>query len=258
MIQELNVKIEYQVLGNNGQTLVFLNGFRMPFDSWSKVYPELTKKHRILLFNRQGVGKSPKADKAQVGAVVIETLQTLLAALNLNPPYVLVAHSLGGLFANLYARLYPTHVSGLVFVEASHPLEIAEQRALQPPFLVRAFNDGLKSVEKWFDPFKFSEDECIEETLNQLENAGAFPQIPMAVVSGTQKLPMVPEKSLEIHLHYQSKLLELSPFARHYPCEKSSHFPQITEPQKVVSAIEVVLEETNQSGSPVKTGLPSL
>jgi pimeloyl-ACP methyl ester carboxylesterase len=58
--------------------------------------------------------------------VVIEEIQGLLIVQKLNPPYLFVAHSLGGVFANLYARTYPDQVLGIVFVEASHPLEIAE------------------------------------------------------------------------------------------------------------------------------------
>ncbi len=33
------------------------------------------------------------------------------------PPYVLVAHSLGGLFSRLYAQLHPGQVAGLVLVD---------------------------------------------------------------------------------------------------------------------------------------------
>ena len=41
----------------------------------------------------------------QTGTVVLGSLRELLALRGLQPPYVLVAHSLGGLYANLFARL---------------------------------------------------------------------------------------------------------------------------------------------------------
>ena len=55
------------------------------------------------------------------GAVVIASLRELLRYAGLQPPYVLVGHSIGGLYANLFARLYPAEVAGVLFVEATHP-----------------------------------------------------------------------------------------------------------------------------------------
>lgn len=49
-------------------------------------------------------------------------LHALLAALGEPAPYVLVAHSYGGLIASLFARTYPDSVGGLVMVDAVTPL----------------------------------------------------------------------------------------------------------------------------------------
>ena len=51
---------------------------------------------------------------------IVEGLRALLAARGYAPPYVLVGHSVGGLFARLYASRYPDQVAGLVLVDASH------------------------------------------------------------------------------------------------------------------------------------------
>lgn len=165
----------------------------------------------------------------------------------MNPPYLFVAHSLGGIFANLYACTYTDEVSGIVFVDAAHPLERTEQQAHKPPPVVRTINEGFKAIEKLFDKFTYSEDECIEQTIAQIQNAASFPDIPIAVVTGTRKMPLVPMEAFEIHQRYQEKLLELSPKSAWYRCEKSGHFPQITEPEKVVSAIMDTINETKSS-----------
>jgi hypothetical protein len=68
--------------------------------------------------------------------------------------------------------------------------------------ILNTINNGLKIIEKLFDKFKYSEDECdecIEETAAQIKSAGKFPHIPIAVVSGTKKMSLVPEKAFEIH-----------------------------------------------------------
>jgi pimeloyl-ACP methyl ester carboxylesterase len=233
-----DIHLEHQKIGVGETNIVFLNGFRMQFKTWDKVFPELATDNSVILFNRRGVGASTKATEPQDGNAVIGEMRSLLSNLKLSPPYVLIAHSLGGLFANLYARVYPKEVAGVVFVDAPHPSEVSEQRAIKPPAIMNI----IKTTEKLFDKFKFSEDECVEQTVAQIESAGDFPDIPIAVVSGAKKMPFVPEKAFEIHKKYQDRLLSLSSKSTHYVCPESGHFPQITEPEKVITAIRNILD----------------
>lgn len=234
--------LEHQCIGSGATNIVFLNGFRMEFKTWDKVYPAFTSENRVILFNRRGVGVSSKATEVQVGHTVISEMRSLFSSMAISPPFLLVGHSLGGLFANFYARVYPNEVAGVVFVDAPHPLEVADQKTNRPPLLVRGINEGLKSIEKLTDKYKYSEDECIEKTIEQIKNSDPFPNIPIAVLSGTKKMLFVPENAFEIHQQYQVKLLRLSPRSTHYICHKSGHFPQITEPEKVISAIRNTLD----------------
>lgn len=237
-MQTNNIELEYKLSGNGKNTIVFLNGFRMNFGTWEKVSSEISIEHSVLVFNRSGIGKSAKATAEQSGEIVVKEIHRLLSKLNITSPCLFVAHSLGGIFANLYARTYPNDVLGLVFVDATHPLEIAEIKKNKPPFIIRCINDTLKSVEKTFDKFKYSEDECIKETVIQIQNAGPFPSVPVAVISGEKKIPFVSEQEFSVHKGYQLNLLKLSSKSKHYQCQQSSHFPQISEPVKVVSVIQ--------------------
>jgi hypothetical protein len=242
-----NIHFEYQRIGKGAINIVFLNGFRMHFKTWNKVFPELALENSVFLFNRRGVGASSKATETQDGMTIISEMRSVFSKLSLNPPYLLVAHSLGGIFANLYARIYPNEVAGIVFVDSPHPSEVIEQKIIKPPIALSVILNGLKKIERFFDKFKYSEDECIEETLSQIEIAGNFPDIPIGVVFGTKKIPFVPEKAFQIHQQYQDKLLDLSSKSKRYSCQESDHFPQITEPEKVISAIRDTLSETINS-----------
>ncbi|GKS14962.1 hypothetical protein YDYSY3_59620 [Paenibacillus chitinolyticus] len=42
-----------------------------------------------------------------------------MLTIDVEPPYVLVGHSFGGLVARLYASLYPQLISGIVLVDAA-------------------------------------------------------------------------------------------------------------------------------------------
>jgi pimeloyl-ACP methyl ester carboxylesterase len=51
---------------------------------------------------------------------VADILHQLLIKANVQGPYVLVGHSLGGVYIRAYAKQYPSEVFGMVFVDSSH------------------------------------------------------------------------------------------------------------------------------------------
>lgn len=238
--------LQYRLIGQGGANVIFLNGFRMHFDSWDQVYPRIAETNRVLLLNRAGVGLSSKAQQPQTGRTVVDSLRFTASKAGLQPPYLLVSHSLGGVFANLYARMFPSEVAGVVFVESPHPMEIIEQKKLKVSALLTALNDGIKRMEKLFDPYKYSEDECIDETLRELGAAGDFPSIPIAVVTGGRKMPLVPQRAFDIHIEFQANILAFSNRSRHFVSHKSGHFPQITDSDIVVEAVEYCLAQNPQ------------
>ena len=235
------ITTEYSLYGESGPVVILLNGFRMPMLSWDRLYPDIQKHGRIFAYNRHGVGKTSPATNPQTGEEVIRSLENVLKALNLSPPYVFVAHSLGGIFLNLYARLKPNDVSAVVFVDSAHPDEIKRQKEFKPPWLIRVMNDALKTIEVRFDKFRYSEDECVSDTLRKIEAAGNFPPIPVAVVTGGKKMPFVPEASFSIHIQCQKELAALSPYSVQIVANKSGHFPQITEPELVIRVIKEIV-----------------
>jgi pimeloyl-ACP methyl ester carboxylesterase len=52
---------------------------------------------------------------------IVEELRRNLKHKGLSPPYILVGHSLGGLYMQLFARRYPQEVSGIVLVDSLYP-----------------------------------------------------------------------------------------------------------------------------------------
>jgi pimeloyl-ACP methyl ester carboxylesterase len=102
-------------------TVVFENGSRNTLDKWDKVIPEVAKEASVFAYNRPGYGKSGKPSTPRDGKTVVEELRQLLRQQGLQPPYILVGHSLGGLYMQLYARSYPQEVQGVVLVDALYP-----------------------------------------------------------------------------------------------------------------------------------------
>ena len=89
--------------------------------TWIRIQRELAAELRVVLYDRAGTGWSdpPPRGRRTFGDVAAE-LRSLLEYAGIVPPYVLVAHSLGGLIARRFAVRYPGTVAGLVLVDSSH------------------------------------------------------------------------------------------------------------------------------------------
>ena len=117
-------QVEYVLAGQGGPVVVFENGLGATLDWWAKVWPDTVAQTRALAYDRAGYGRSDAALQPRDGAHVVEELRALLRAQNLPPPYVLVGHSLGGLYMQLFARQYPREVAALVLVDSTHPDQV--------------------------------------------------------------------------------------------------------------------------------------
>ena len=132
-------KMYLECQGKGSPTVVLVSGFRGAYDDWthvidsggepkpsgSAVFPKVGKFTRVCAYDRPGTTRFdgtlspstpvPQPTTAQDGAA---DLHALLRAAKQKDPYVLVAHSWGGLNGRLYASTYPEEVSGLVLLDA--------------------------------------------------------------------------------------------------------------------------------------------
>lgn len=232
---------EYAYSAKHPPSVVLINGGSGPIEGWYKVFHEMAEEFTVFAYNRLGVGGSDKPLSPQHGTAIVEALQQLLADAGVPSPYVLVGHSLGGLYANLFARRYPEETAGVVLLDASHPQDLA-LNASQPPF-IRMINRLLGVLNK---PSPWDEVRFVDQTARQIEQAGPFPDIPLYVISGMKKPPMMPASIMAIRAKHQLDLVALSPQGNHIPASRSGHFPQMSEPELVVQAVRECVKRTER------------
>ncbi|MCF2444466.1 alpha/beta hydrolase [Dyadobacter sp. CY345] len=102
---------------NNVPVLIFENGMGVGLGTWDSIIDELSKKAPVFAYDRANVEKSGKDYRLPSIRRVSESLKTILTKLNIKPPYILVGHSMGGLYIRAYSGLYPGDVAGLVFID---------------------------------------------------------------------------------------------------------------------------------------------
>ncbi|WP_420846621.1 alpha/beta fold hydrolase [Methylocystis parvus] len=104
---------------------MFENGLGGRLEWWSKILPDIATETTVFAYNRPGIGASAPATTPRDGVTIVEELRATLRAKGIAPPYVLVGHSIGGLYVQLYARRHSDEVAGLVLVDSTHPEQLS-------------------------------------------------------------------------------------------------------------------------------------
>jgi len=109
-------------LGQGSPTIVLDGGWGYTSVEWSGwVQPEVAEHTRVCAYDRAGMGWSEPGPSPLDATRAASELHTLLQKADEEGPYVLVGHSLVGLYSRVYAERYPEEVAGMVLVDSTHP-----------------------------------------------------------------------------------------------------------------------------------------
>lgn len=89
--------------------------------SWSLVQPEIARFARVCSYDRGGFGWSDAGPRPRTAGRLAGELRELLRRAAIEPPFLLVGHSFGGLVMQVFARRYRADTSGLLLVDPAHP-----------------------------------------------------------------------------------------------------------------------------------------
>ncbi|WP_432523678.1 alpha/beta fold hydrolase [Kineococcus sp. SYSU DK006] len=104
--------------GADGPVVVLEAGSGETSASFARVLQRWDLPAPVVAYDRAGYGRSTASALARTGANVVAELREALRRSGAEPPYVLVGHSMGGLFVREFAAAHPAEVAGLVLVDA--------------------------------------------------------------------------------------------------------------------------------------------
>jgi len=213
----------YSKAGQGNVTVIFESGLGNGMSTWAPVIEPISTFATTFTYDRPGYGRS-RSDlgRRRTGLESVEDLRALLASINLSPPYVLVGHSLGGLYMQLFTRLHPDEVVGLILIDSTS----AGTRSVPRP------SSLLPVLQREYDG--------IAMTVEQVLDAPPFPDIPLIVL--TAGIADVSKRFAELHRNNQKRLAKLSPNSRHVISANSGHFVQSDDPEAVIGAVRHVVE----------------
>jgi pimeloyl-ACP methyl ester carboxylesterase len=263
--------------GAGSPTVVYESGKQIPGFFWQAVLHRTASFARSCWYDRAGMGWSDPAPAPRTAKDIATDLHSLLRAAGEQPPYVLVAHSLGGFYARVFNGLYGKEVAGLVLVDPASE-DIATRMAstphrkppLSPAAMARiATALGFFGVPRLFGaqlpprPASWSDADWRE--LNALEQqpksiaansgegpyqalgdearaAGDFGSTPVLVLSAGRDA--LPSDALKEKLVIHRELAAKSQRGRTVAIESSGHFIPLEVPDTVVWAVRTVRSES--------------
>ena len=103
--------------GKGTKTVIFVHGWTCDETSWKEQVPELSRRYRVVTLDLPGHGKS---GSPRDGLITMDLFARAVEAVRAEAKadkVILVGHSMGTPVIRQYARLYPQHVAGMVFVD---------------------------------------------------------------------------------------------------------------------------------------------
>lgn len=194
--------------GTGSPTVVLVSGQRASAQDWMEVadgvdgpavFEDVQQHTRVCAFDRPGtpVGESfSRSDPAPMptnARAAVDDLHALLAAAGESEQFVLVAHSIGGLVARLYASTHPDQVLGLVLVDAT---SIEMQDAYSPEDwaiqLALINGDTSEMLVEYPDIERFD----IQASFDQVRQAPPMQPMPFTVISADHPWGPLVEESV--------------------------------------------------------------
>ncbi|MCL4248007.1 MAG: alpha/beta hydrolase [Anaerolineae bacterium] len=268
--------------GEGSPTVILEGGAGVAALSWYLTQPLIAEHTRVCAYDRAGLGWSELGTPPYTPESTARDLHTLLGNAGIEPPYVLVGHSVGGKHIRMFTELYPDEVVGLVFEDARHesadPVRTQAEyeadsaayesglnfyRVLRDLGVVRLFAVPLSrsmapSMNYLPDDvvYRLALFEVEEDTLQSkidthdilsndlLSNARPLGDLPLVVLTSTQGLEM--QEGWDAA---QQNLVALSTNSQWIVVD-SRHDIHIDQPQQVADAVMSVIASA-RSGAPL-------
>ncbi|HEY9104570.1 alpha/beta hydrolase [Chitinimonas sp.] len=227
--------VAYTRIGSGQPTVVLQAGLGDGKAAWAPLVSRLSPRYTVLAYDRPGYGDSADSTLPRDPCSVAVALHALLHAEGLSPPYVLVGHSLGGLYQYAYAQLYPQEVAGLVLVDATHPRHWQHMQAEVPTsaHMVEVLRATRFSavMRREFD----QQAECTDKLMAQAPLA-----LPAKVLTRTD-YDLYERGAFERMVKVDEQdWLRLTGARQVEPVAGSGHYIQRDKPEAVVAAIDAL------------------
>jgi pimeloyl-ACP methyl ester carboxylesterase len=222
-----------RIEGRGARTVIFEAGLGDTLDVWKEIQPRVAEScSRTVAYNRAGYLGSDPANGPRDSQTIVAELRAELRRRNLDPPYILVGHSLGGLYMQYFARNFPDEVAGLVLVDSTHWNQgLHLDQSANTPYLGRS---AVTLFMPWIMRRELGDSVSAGEEVRASPEAGPIPTIVLSSTRGAAT--QTPEARAEA-ARLQDEIAADFPIAHHIRVNDSGHYIQRDRPEVVVDAV---------------------
>lgn len=237
---------------------------------WTLVQEQLTSTTQVCVYDRAGMGWSESGPvRPRTPSQLAEELQLLLTGAGIEPPYVLVGHSLGGKTIRMFAVAHPEDVAGMVLVDARSEQMDMHASSTEADWLTGAFRAQaaaysvgrrlglarLLGASLWSGPqvsdrvalkmaLLATQPSAVAEGLNEGSSRAADDEVlartnlgdlPLVVIAAEQNMVGLPGWA-----DAQQRLAQLSTNGELVIAKGSGHNVQLEQPKLLIDAVEQV------------------
>jgi pimeloyl-ACP methyl ester carboxylesterase len=233
--------LAYECAGTGSPTVILEAGFTASgVDTYgSTILPQLARSTRVCAYDRAGDGVSdarPVGITPLTGGTQARELHRLLDAIGVNPPYVLVGHSYGGIVSREFATTYPSAVAGMVLIDASSEPEIPVYDRLD----AGAWDDGTVTPAP-------NQRIDIHATVDELEAAPSLGSLPLVVITAGILQDHWLRTAPRLEARAQMRLAGLSSDSVHVLDRGVGHLIPERDPAIVIDAVLAVTRAVDGS-----------
>jgi pimeloyl-ACP methyl ester carboxylesterase len=223
---------QIHIEGNGPRTVILESGLGDTLEVWKDIQP-LIADHctRTVSYTRAGYLGSDPAMGPRDSASIVNELRAELDRRNIRPPYVLVGHSIGGLYMQYFARNYPAEVSGLLLVDSTH----WDQAMVIDTKANRAY--GSHREVTLFMPWIMRRELADSGHAGaQVHESPSVADVRTIVLSSTLAPKGSTPESLARAVQLQEEIAADFPGARHVRVSGAGHYIQRDRPEVVINA----------------------
>lgn len=161
-----DINFEYKVIGKGNITLVIETGIGNSFYDWYPLIKEIKDYFKIIVYHRQGYGKSDAPACDRTTRNIAFELNILLRQIGINEKFILMGHSFGGLCVQQYVKMYPDEIKAVVLLDSTS-YNLAQLDNLDTP-KINSTNSTDNMINLFIKLSQKSKEELINENTEMI------------------------------------------------------------------------------------------
>ncbi|MBN1855330.1 MAG: alpha/beta hydrolase [Dehalococcoidia bacterium] len=125
LVDANGTRLYVRVKGKGGPPIIIEPALGRPGAEWWAIQDQLAELTTVITYDRAGYGWSRSGRYPRTSRQIATELHSVLQNTHISGPYVLLGHAQGGLYLQLFGRLFPGEVAGAVFLD---PVSSDDQR----------------------------------------------------------------------------------------------------------------------------------